>query len=363
MNSEDNVNNLLQSPSNTDNEYECEYREDIWQSLLQQEAEKPPIHLQSPQLEFRGTLVQQLRDVTNKLGLTLATLHSAVAQLDLFMDAHRLRADRLTHVALACLSIAAKSEEKFNRAPTLKTLSKICDITLCGKTFRQLEWMVGQHVKWRLLAPTPVTFATLLAQFIVTDADLVTRHPKFVRRFKRDGNKLLNAYLDLTLSDVPGRQYSAVAPIARRLHRMMQILKARESTADSEVDQGYGSAWTSPSLTPCTSPVTQVSPATSCTSTTSANSDSYRHRPLDQAEYSVLDMNDSAPPPPPPPPEPATIHPPPEYRYSRSTLLLNASLDPVQPTTSVAVKRGLDDRDEFENKRYRLASHMSQVVL
>lgn len=59
-----------------------------------------------PQLEFRGTLVQQLRDVTKKLGLTLGTLHSAVAQLDLFMDAHRLRADRLTHVALACLSLA-----------------------------------------------------------------------------------------------------------------------------------------------------------------------------------------------------------------------------------------------------------------
>lgn len=60
--------------------------------------------------------------------------------------------------------------------------------------------MVGQHVRWRLLAPTPVTFAALLAQYVVTDADLTTRHPKFVRRIKRDGAKLLEAYLDLTLS-------------------------------------------------------------------------------------------------------------------------------------------------------------------
>lgn len=60
------------------------------------------------QLEFRGSLVQQLRDVTKKMGLTIATLHTAVHQLDLFMDAHRLRADRLTHVALACLSLAGK---------------------------------------------------------------------------------------------------------------------------------------------------------------------------------------------------------------------------------------------------------------
>lgn len=94
----------------------------------------------------------------------------------------------------------AKSEEKFSRAPTLKTLSKISGVQLCGKTFRQLEWMVGQHVRWRLLAPTPVTYAALLAQYVVTDSDLTTRHPKFVRRFKRDGAKLLEAYLDLTLS-------------------------------------------------------------------------------------------------------------------------------------------------------------------
>lgn len=50
------------------------------------------------------------------------------------------------------------------------------------------------------MTPTPVTFAALLAQYVVTDSDLTTRHPKFVRRFRRDGAKLLEAYLDLTLS-------------------------------------------------------------------------------------------------------------------------------------------------------------------
>lgn len=59
-------------------------------------------------MEFRGALVQQLREATKKLDLSLATLHAAVALLDLFMDAHRLRSDRLTHVALACLSLAGK---------------------------------------------------------------------------------------------------------------------------------------------------------------------------------------------------------------------------------------------------------------
>ncbi|XP_049885670.1 cyclin-J [Pectinophora gossypiella] len=392
-----NVKQDLNYLTDPDNEYYNEYREDIWKSLLEQEAEKPPIHLQSPQLEFRGTLVQQLRDVTKKLDLSLATLHSAVAQLDLFMDAHRLRGDRLTHVALACLSLAAKSEEKKSRAPTLKTLSKISGIQLCGKTFKQLELMVGQHVRWRLLAPTPVTFAALLAPLVVTDADLTTRHPKFVRRFKRDGAKLLDAYLDLTLSDVrlkvvdsvdvgcacvacaradlglcawppalikaSGRQYTSVAPISRLLQRMMHILKSRESNVDSEVDQGYSSARTSPNLTPnltpCASP-SHVSPATSCSSSTSCVDNSYRHRPIEQAEYSVLDLNDTVPPPPPMQYPPAidtterhfhrADHAE-DHRYYRASRLLEASLD-AQPSTSMVVKRGLDPV-EYEKKRYK----------
>ncbi|XP_050355033.1 uncharacterized protein LOC126776499 [Nymphalis io] len=394
-----------------DNEYHCEYREDIWKNLLEQDAEKPTIHLQSPQLEFRGALVQQLRDVTKKLGLTLATLHSAVAQLDLFMDAHRLRADRLTHVALACLSLAAKSEEKFSRAPTLKTLSKISGVQLCGKTFRQLEWMVGQHVRWRLLAPTPVTFAALLAQYVVADCDLTTRHPKFVRRFKRDGAKLLEAYLDLTLSDVrlkvvesadvgcacvacaraalglaawpawlaarAGRKPAAVAPVARLLQRMMQILKSRE-TVDSEVDQGYSSARTSPNLTPCASPRYQISPASSTCSTSSRSclhvDTSYRQRPVrsDNA-YTVLDLDDTEVSHVPnqdyyrlPTAVDMTcqrVNNPADYSFCRSSRLIEASFDPVQPSTSMAVKRGLDSNVEFDRKRYRLASQMSQVVL
>ncbi|KAL4709118.1 hypothetical protein ACJJTC_014677 [Scirpophaga incertulas] len=401
--------------TDTDDEYHCEYRDEIWQNLLEQESKKTTIHLQSPQLEFRGTLVQQLRDVTKKLDMSIATLHSAVALLDLFMDAHRLRADRLTHVALACLSLAAKSEEKYSRALTLKTLSKICGVHLCGKTFQQLEWMVGQHVCWRLLAPTPVTFAALLAQYVVTDADLTTRHPKFVRRLKRDGAKLLEAYLDLTLSDVrlkvleavdvgsacvacaradiglpawppslasiSGRQAANVAPIARLLQRMMQILKSRETSVDTETDQGYSSARTSPNQTPTTSPNHENSPASSTCSSSSRSylnvDSSYRQHPVPEGrseDANVLDMDESS--------VQSTVNVeqyfqlptavdmtcqrvnnPADYRYCRSRRLVEASLETVQPSTSMAVKRGLDTDVDLDRKRYRLTTQMSQVVL
>lgn len=41
-----------------DDEYHCEYKEDIWKNLLEQEAQKPIIHLQSPQVSY---IIQKVR--------------------------------------------------------------------------------------------------------------------------------------------------------------------------------------------------------------------------------------------------------------------------------------------------------------
>ncbi|GBP04477.1 Cyclin-J [Eumeta japonica] len=440
-----NDNNL--SVVDIDDDYRCEYKEEIWKNLLEQETGRMPIHLQSPQLEFRGALVQQLRDMSKKLGLTMATLHAAVTLLDQFMDAHKLRSDRLTHVALACLSLAAdllraggtleersarrphgeggntlayisrntsgkssKSEEKFSRAPTLKTLIKTSGVHICGKIFRQLEWMVGQHVRWRLLMPTAVTYAALIAQHVVADSDLITRHPKFVRRFKRDGVKLLNAYLDLTLSDarlkvvetvdvgcacvacaradlglrawppwlaeVTNRDANKVAPIARLLQRMMQVMKSRETGVDNaDVDQGYGSAKTTPNLTPTTSPQSHTNPTINyinIETTKQVNdensdesnpaldltTDTYDPRPqsakypTDAKNFAITDPSDFA--------KAQTAdarsfskvdaNDPNEFRFCKSHRLLDTDVQP----SKMAVKRTLGDTLDIEHKRLRL---------
>lgn len=161
---------------------------------------------------------------------------------------------------------------------------------------------------------------------------------------------------------------------------MMQILKSRETTTvDSEADQGYSSARTSPNLTPCTSPQYRVSPAgaaaTCGTTSTYLDVNNYRQQP-DQRDndYNVLDLDESA--------VAASVNVqhyynlptavdmsrqrvdhPADYRYCRSSRLLEASLDSVQPSASVAVKRGLEASAELERKRYRLTAQMSQVVL
>ncbi|XP_026332226.1 cyclin-J-like [Hyposmocoma kahamanoa] len=372
----------------TDEDYQCEYTDSIFKYLLQKEQEKPPIHLQSPQLAYRGALVQQLRNIVKKLGMSIATLHCAVAHLDLFMDAHRLRSDRMSHVALACLSLAAKSEEKFNEALTLKVLSAASGVQLCGKTFRKLEWMIGQHLRWKLLYSTAVTFASILAKYVVQDSDLTSRNPVFVKRIKRDGAKLLEAYLDLSLSDVrlkavesvdvgcacvacaradlglcawpswlatiSTRKQSIVAPIAKLLQKMMAHLKSKES----------GSIGT-PNVTPYTPPNFQISlpsnsdstPDVSCNNVPESHSDS------------VLDLDDSN--------VPATVnedyHTLPttidvvysrvdtaaDYRFFKANRLLDGNLD-VQPSTSVAVKRGCVTESEIEAKKSYLGAQVGQ---
>lgn len=134
-------------------------------------------------------------------------------------------------------------------------------------------------------------------------------------------------------------------------YRMMQILKSRDTSVESEVDQGYSSARTSPNQTPSTSPSFHV-----------------ERRP--DGNYTVLDLEDS---------NTQSITQPytlptavdmtlqrvntaTDYRYCRSRRLVDASLE-VQPSTSVAVKRGIDSNVDIERKRYRLASQMSQVLL
>lgn len=150
----------------------------------------------------------------------------------------------------------------------------------------------------------------------------------------------------------------------------MQILKSREA-GDSEIDQGYSSARTSPNITPCTSPQYQISPASSTCSTSSRSylnvDTSYRQRPVrPDNPYAVLDLDNSAPILPnhdyyiPTIENCQRVNNPSDYRYCRASRLIDYE---SQQATSMAVKRGLDGNVDLDRKRYRLTSQMSQVVL
>lgn len=111
---------------------------------------------------------------------------------------------------------------------------------------------------------------------------------------------------------------------------MMEVVKARE--AADEVDQGYGSARTSPSQTPSASPRTQTSP------------DPLR---INTIPYSVLDLNDSI------------LKP--ELRYE--PLNNNCRFVSVEPSERKAVKRGALSSIDLDRKRIKMTYQMSQVSL
>ncbi|VVC88188.1 unnamed protein product [Leptidea sinapis] len=83
-------------------------------------------------------------------------------------------------------------------ASRLQSLCQASGVSLCGRTFRQVEWTVGSHARWRLLAPTPASFAALLAPQLLRGDDPGPR--PYPARLRRDAARLLHDYLDLTLS-------------------------------------------------------------------------------------------------------------------------------------------------------------------
>ena len=66
----------------------------------------------SPQLKFRSGLVNWLVQTSKRLGLHPSTIHLAIKILDSFMDGHKIEQEKLTLVAMAALTIAAKFAEK-----------------------------------------------------------------------------------------------------------------------------------------------------------------------------------------------------------------------------------------------------------
>lgn len=160
----------------------------------------------------------------------------------------------------------------------------------------------------------------------------------------------------------------------------MQTLKNRESNVDTDVDQGYSSARTSPNQTPSTSPRYQVSPDSSSSSSTRSSDHTYRNRAIPEPHransYSVLDLEDSNI----VPNNDANLYRIPEaldmtcqkfdsndpngYRFVRSRRLVEDSLKMVEPSASRAVKRtAVDEKLELDCKKFRLTTQMSQVAL
>ena len=85
----------------------------------------------SPQLACRRYLVDWLCLVAEKTRIKRNTIHLAVKLLDFFMDGHAVETNKIYLVAIACLCLAAKFEEKESKVIQFPHSPRITDIISC----------------------------------------------------------------------------------------------------------------------------------------------------------------------------------------------------------------------------------------
>ena len=118
----------------------------------------------SPELKYRGCLVDWMCLVSEEKRLKRGTVHLAVKLLDFFMDGHTVEVGKIYMVAIACLTLAAKFEEKDSRVPNLSAFMKNVPTALKIQYPHQepehthLEVMVLKYFDWNIFLPTVNAF-------------------------------------------------------------------------------------------------------------------------------------------------------------------------------------------------------------
>ncbi|XP_055280994.1 cyclin-J isoform X4 [Moschus berezovskii] len=98
---------------------------DIHQALRYKELKLPSYKGQSPQLSLRRYFADLIAIVSNRFTLCPSARHLAVYLLDLFMDRYDISIQQLHLVALSCLLLASKFEEKEDSVPKLEQLNSL----------------------------------------------------------------------------------------------------------------------------------------------------------------------------------------------------------------------------------------------
>ena len=146
---------------------------DIYNVLRERELEVPKYKSCSPQLCYRRCLVDWLSVVSKKLVLSNGIVHISVKYMDLVMDKFEFSKEpQLTLLAVCCMWIAAKLDERDDLIPSLSSLKSIVQDTYNLDDFLQMELIIMQSLDWRLLLPTAEQFIGYYLHNCLFDTDL-----------------------------------------------------------------------------------------------------------------------------------------------------------------------------------------------
>ncbi|XP_062352430.1 cyclin-J isoform X2 [Cinclus cinclus] len=150
---------------------------DIHQALRYKELKLPSYKGQSPQLHLRRYFADLIAIVSNRFRLCPAARHLAVYLLDLFMDRYDISTQQLHVVALSCLLLASKFEEKEDSVPKLEQLNSLgcmtnMNLVLTKQNLLHMELLLLETFQWNLCLPTAAHFIDYYLSIAVHETDL-----------------------------------------------------------------------------------------------------------------------------------------------------------------------------------------------
>lgn len=115
-------------------------------------------------LKSRLSVVNWLKELTNKLDLTTTTLHIAVAYMDYVLSRHNFSTGKFNLVALTCLIIATKYDELDRNIPSLLDFMGAARSMLLVKPndVKSCEAKILGALSWNLCVITPLNFLDIL---------------------------------------------------------------------------------------------------------------------------------------------------------------------------------------------------------
>ncbi|XP_008114968.1 cyclin-J [Anolis carolinensis] len=180
---------------------------DIHQALRYKELKLPSYKGQSPQLNLRRYFADLIAIVSNRFRLCPAARHLAVYLLDLFMDRYDISIQQLHVVALSCLLLASKFEEKEDSVPKLEQLNNLgcmtnMNLVLTKQNLLHMELLLLETFQWNLCLPTAAHFIDYYLSIAVHESDLHDGWPMVcLEKTKLYMAKYADYFLEVSLQD------------------------------------------------------------------------------------------------------------------------------------------------------------------
>ncbi|XP_066549616.1 cyclin-J isoform X1 [Amia ocellicauda] len=180
---------------------------DIYQALRYKELKLPSYKGQSPQLSLRRYFADLIAIVSNRFRLCPAARHLAVYLLDLFMDRYDISVQQLHVVALSCLLLASKFEEREDHVPKLEQLNSLgcmtnMNLVLTKQNLLHMELLLLETFQWNLYLPTAAHFIDYYLSIAVHEGDLHDGWPMVcLEKTRLYMAKYADYFLEVSLQD------------------------------------------------------------------------------------------------------------------------------------------------------------------